>query len=288
MIATRKETRKALSKGIKAPEFGIFYTDKNIVSAFVEVDKSSQGGVNVEETSNWENCREIASEALASELTDTGACSCGCCDYIKVYLDFTSIALNSVNYENMVKGLRVINYFEKVAGFNPTFIKPIGYYPKSAKTASPEPNTVYVCGPKEWQQGVPFFSLYLMLLKTVSFVEIKPKEKARTYLKRAAETVKEKKFTPDCLFQLNILLKHHQDIITIVMRNFNKLKDSLDYGTPNPYVEELGVEGINRLTYLANTNTEIYPSMIGCQSSNTKFVLTLGKLLDEYKGKRCL
>lgn len=283
-LTKRQKLKKALAGNKKPVVTGlmtsIYASHTTKMRHYKTLIKNDKVYLNPISSTSWELCREILCESVVSALSQQEHYDWGTIVSREIYKHYTSLMFNEVSYENMKKGLRILHYFEKRAGFDLTFIKLIKTMDKLISNISGPRDTVYVCGPKEWTQSVPYLSLYTMILKLISKYPVKSGETAKKFFKRVIPVE-----TSDSSLEyyLDDLLLIHPDIMVLVMKHYKELNDSMDYSTWKGDVDILGTEGINKLSNEANSWDPGY----NWYGPHRDFIIILSELLNGYKERRC-
>lgn len=220
--------------------FSIYRNGKTVIMEFVKPIKYG-GKIRISPINMNHTCRELMCWDLLRELSGDGVM-----DYssfpgklrTKVFIrGCSTMSFYNVNYTNMVTGIRVINYLENLAGFeHKTYIRDMGN------------KRVLIVGPDQWLRTIPHFSLYLMLLKIISFIPINHLEKWTSYLKRASIT-KATGISQTCNY-LRYTLNKKPKAIKSMMENYESLVKTVKY--KDAYLYNVSNEGLHGVTTFKN------------------------------------
>lgn len=221
--------------------FSIYYNGKTVVMEFVKPIKRSDE-IKISSINSDHTCRELMCQDLLKELTGDGVVDGSSFPSklrTKVFIrGCSTLSFYNVNYTNMVAGIRVINYLENLAGFeHKTYIRDMGN------------KRVLIVGPDQWLRTIPHFSLYLMLLKIISFIPINHREKWISYLKRAS-TTKATGISQTCNY-LRYTLNKKPKAIKSMMENYESLVKTVEYKNVSSY-SDVSSEGLHRVTTFKN------------------------------------
>ena len=228
-----------------------------LVSSLLKKDKCV-----IQQQTGWHFCREELVEEFYWSIED-------------VRYNPICLTLTNFNTVNVQEGLRVLNYFERKAGWDETFV---------VSASDTKMNIDLVVGSRKWLTTGLHLSLFILLLRLFSRSPIRKNEHALSYLARLNKSTKG---TVDIRIWKD-LCKFHEDIIPLFMKHLSIFKRASDFEELKE--EGLGYEGISYCIEAAlkqNKTGISFKDMRWYRTDSTASTVgSLVRLLKRYKGKR--
>lgn len=185
------------------------------------------------------------------------------------------LALTKFNSVNVEKGIRVLNYFERKAGWDETFVVP---------TNDDKMGIDLVVGSRKWMTSGLHLSLFILLLRIFSNNPIRKNESALSYLARLNKPTKR----GVDIKTWKGLCKAHEDIIPLFMKHLPIFKRATNY-------EELKEDGRGEETISYCIKWALKQNKEGASFKEDAWYRTdctahtvnaIARLLKRYEGKR--